>query len=131
MRWTIDTGSLGAAGCDAKDLRGVLEGEMKHHADTAPEAAAREVVKKAPKDAEPSLVRELGKQGDAAAEIVKAKLPKVQAQMSAGIDAAVAIAELMGGRVTASVTGHHDSAHAAGIFQRVVVAVDRAAPMGE
>jgi hypothetical protein len=131
MFWTIDTGVLGADGCEAKELRGVLEDSMKHHADTAPEAAAREIVKKAPKDADAALVRELGKQGDAAADAIREKLPKVQAQMKAGIDAAETIAAAMGGRVTATVQGHHDPKHPGGIFQRVLVFVDRAAPTGE
>jgi len=132
MHWTIDTGVLGAAGCDAKDLRKVLEAELKNHEKTAPETAAREVASRFPPgEKDPTKILEMSKTASAASDAVKAKLPKVQAQMNAGIDAAEGIAASMGGQVTATVQGHLLSNHPGGIFQRIVVSVDRAAPTGE
>jgi hypothetical protein len=131
MDWSIDTGVLGSVGCDAKELRGVLEKAADHFEATAPQAAWNEVV-----NALSLEVRMGNPQALAAAlpfaEAAKAKsiakMPVLRDQMAAGISAACALAEHMGGRVTATVAGHHYPAHTSGVFKRMQVFVDRAAP---
>lgn len=134
MEWTLDTGALGAAGCDAKDLRTVLERDLLHHAETAPETAAREVMFRlntelAKTDHKTSLA--LAELANKARDAVLAKLPSTQDQMRVAIEAACAIADHMGGKVTCTISGHAISDHPAGVFKRMQVFVDRAAPMEE
>ncbi len=132
MHWTIDTGRLGAIGCEAKELRGVLEEALAHHGKTQPEAALSNVFATASSDErKPDNMMALSKRAQDAADQVKAALPKIQEQMRAGIKSACDLAEHMGGRVTATVTGHRLEEHPGGIFVRMSVHVDRAAPTGE
>lgn len=134
MEWTIDTGELGNAGCDAKDLRRVLEDAMYHHAKTAPDAARSAVLRVAHEafKVDPGFTSQGSMSAMAAAEAARqdviAKLPAVQEQMKAGIDAACSIADRMGGRVTATVTGHRMASRSDGVYQRISALVDRAAP---
>jgi hypothetical protein len=135
MEWTLDTGRLGAAGCDAKDLRDHLEDALEHHAKTAPEAAESDVMRslngelqRVDGTAFARHASEKAAEANAAKSVVLAKLPAVQKQMRACIDAACAIAESMGGQVTATVKGHHYPEHPLGIFKRVQIGVERAMP---
>jgi len=132
MIWTIDTGLLGASGCDAKDLSKILEAALDHHAETMPSAAADMVMQRYPVDPKDTKAQlALAQRANEAAEQCRQALPNIQVQMRDAITAAQLIADKMGGRVTASVSGHVIPSHFAGIFRRVQVSVDRAAPREE
>lgn len=103
---------------------------MAHHAMTAPDAAhsaalrvAHEAFKQAP---DSPAARAALAAADIQKQAVLSKLPAIQEQMRAGIDAACIIADQMGGMVTATVTGHRLSSRADGVFQRISALVDRA-----
>lgn len=134
MDWSVDTGVLGAAGCDAKELRGVLEAAAAHFEATAPQAAWNEIVNALSlevRTGNPQALAAALPEAEAAKARALAKLPKIKEQMAAGISAACALAEHMGGKVTATVAGHHYPEHPCGIFKRMQVFVDRAAPTEE
>ncbi len=138
MQWTLDTGSLGADGCEAKDLRAHLEKELAHHASTTPEAAAREVQRQADRSLlHPDHPKALENQNkltaacNKASDAVTKKLPRLQKQMQAGIDAACLLADAHGPttRVTATVTGHLFPRHGSVTKRRIQVGVDEVAPV--
>jgi len=128
MEWTLDTGSLGAFGCTPSKLREMLEAELKHHANTAPETAARQVFLRYPPETriDPSKQPEIVAAMTAAREKVLAQLPDAQAQMRRAIDAACALAESFECNVTVTIQGHEDKNHVSGVGCRLSVNIDEA-----
>lgn len=136
MLWIIDTGVHGAAGCAAADLRKTLEDAATNFVATAPMAAKSDVRRRAPREEafrdNVQAQEALALSANAAAAEVSAKLPKLQEQMKIAIDAACSMADHIGGKVTATCTGHYFAGQRVdGIFRRFQVSVDQAAPTGE
>lgn len=125
MEWKIDTGSVGAV--DAKDLRKVLEADRDHWLKTQQEAAGNLVYRILDPDltlgaAEHEVLMATSKEAQAK---FSDKAASVAEAMAAGIEAACKLAELYGGKVTATVSGHDDDEHVSGVDQRFFVGVDQ------
>jgi hypothetical protein len=129
MQWTLNTGKYGAQGVDAKDLRKVLEESMAHHAKTAPEGVEIEIMGRANTEkGQTKHVAEMAKAATEARTKFEKKLPIIQEQMKAAIDAACDLGDAMTGKVNCSITGHITGSRADKIFKRVSVNVDQAPP---
>lgn len=132
MKWTLDTGALGADGCDGKDLQKVLTDAMNQHATSTADAAEAAVYRgNAELMKDPNRAGEVAKLAAVARTAITDKLPAVQEQMKAGMAAVQLLADQMGGKVTCSIVGHHEPKNREGIFRRLQVSVDRAAPVEE
>ena len=132
MDWSIDTGALGARGCDVSELRGILEAAAAHFCATAPDGAENQVLLAMNTESkDPAFMKQATHAAAVAKAQVIAKLPAIQKQIAAGIKAACDLADDMGGQVTCTVAGHHYPEHSCGIFKRMQVFVDRAAPVEE
>ena len=129
MNWNIDTGSKGAAGCAPSDLKALLEGELAHYGKSQAEAAAANVMRatNAADLQDPAKLSAAMAAASAAKSKFLAKLPSIEAQAKAGIEAAVALASTLSGNVTATVCGHYNPNHPSGVAERLSVQVDLAA----
>ncbi len=133
MEWTLDTGSCGAYGCAPDKLRSVLEMELKHHANTAPETAARQVFLRYPPEhrIDASKQPEILAAMEEARALVLKRIPKVQEQMRRAIDAACTLATSYECNVTVTLQGHEDKNHDSGVGTRLTVSIDQAAYVEE
>lgn len=131
MHWTLDTGRTGAV--EAKDLTKALEDAKAHHALTAADGIEMEIMaafnEKLPDAKERAKhMQEVTAQAAAARAKVEKRIPLLQEQMDAAIIAAQDLANHMTGRVTCTIRGHIYKTRSDGIFKRVEVHVDMAAP---
>jgi len=131
---TLDTGRLGHGGCMPKDLRGVLEAALEHHKKTLPQAAKFAVMQSSNHESaksDPAVTLAAAEAATGAEQAFAKKIAACEPDLLAGIDAACALADLRTGPVTASVVGHFIADHPQGIFWRISVSVENAAPADE
>jgi hypothetical protein len=131
MEWRIDTSVSGEV--KAANLRKTLEASRDHWLKTQAEAQGIAVQQAAmgnvgkPGEAGGGTVN-LGDVAAKAADAVnahRAKSATLAEQMQAGIDAACALADKIGGIVTATIVGHDDERHPSRVARRVSVHVDQ------
>lgn len=137
MKWMLNS----SAACTAADLGAHLTSEMNDFCKMQPQSIARQQMPAAmPEDADyrdptrmEMLKRIMEEKRAPMVAAATAKLPELCTQMTAAIEAAVALAKVMGADATkflVTLSGHHDPGHVTGIEERVIVSIDVAPARG-